>query len=118
DMNGVHQQVTRNATRANIFGVESEWLWKLGARDTAQAVFTYLSSKYRDYPTVDTQYYVPSDPLTPVMNLRGNRLPFAPEYGSALVYEHSFRLSNGGALLTRLQAKYQGEMFLTDFNRP
>jgi iron complex outermembrane recepter protein len=118
DMFGVHQQVTRNATEANIFGVEAELLWKPDAHDTVQAVFTYLSSKYCDYPTVDTQYYVPSDPLTPVMNLRGNRLPFAPEYGVALVVEHSFRLANGGALLARLQTKYQSEMYLTDFNRP
>jgi len=117
DMFGVHQQVTRNATKANIFGVESELLWKLTATDTLQAVFTYLSSKYRDYPTVDTQYYVPNDPLTPVINLRGNRLPFAPEYGGALVYEHSFKLPNGGGLFARLQTKYQSEMFLTDFNR-
>ena len=117
DMFGVHQQVTRNATRANIFGVESELTWKPTSADSVQAVFTYLSSKYRDYPTVDTQYYVPDDPLTPVMNLRGNRLPFAPEYGSALVYEHSFRLRNGGGLFARLQTRYQSEMFLTDFNR-
>jgi iron complex outermembrane receptor protein len=118
DMFGVHQQVTRNATRAGIYGIESELLWKPTPADTVQAVFTYLSSRYRDYPTVDTQYYVPSDPATPVMNLRGNRLPFAPEYGSALVYEHSFGLTNGGALLARLLTKYQSDMFLTDFNRP
>jgi iron complex outermembrane receptor protein len=116
-MSGVHQQVTRNATKANIFGIESELLWKLTPADTLQAVFTYLSSKYRDYPTVDTQYYVPGDPLTPVINLRGNRLPFAPEYGGALVYEHSFKLPNGGGLFARLQTRYQSEMFLTDFNR-
>ena len=117
DENGVHQQVTRNATRAAIFGVESELLWRPAARDTVQAVFTYLSSKYRDYPTIDTQYYVPGDPLSPVINLRGNRLPFAPEYTTALVYEHSFALANGGRLVPRLQTKYQSEMFLTDFNR-
>jgi iron complex outermembrane receptor protein len=117
DMSGVHQQVTRNATKANIFGLESELLWKLTGADTIQAVFTYLSAKYRDFPTVDTQYYVPSDPMTPVINLRGNRLPFAPEYGGALVYEHSFGLPNGGRLAARLQTRYQSEMFLTDFNR-
>jgi iron complex outermembrane receptor protein len=117
DMSGVHQQVTRNATKANIFGIESELLWKPTGADTIQGVFTYLSSKYRDYPTVDTQYYVPDDPLSPVINLRGNRLPFAPEYGGALIYEHSFNLPNGGRLAARLQARYQSEMFLTDFNR-
>lgn len=118
DATGVHQLVTRNATRASIYGIETEWLWKPTPDDVLQAVFTYLSAEYRDYPTVDFQYYVPTDPLTPVMNLRGNKLPFAPEYGAALVYEHYFQLPNGGRLVPRLQTKYQSEMFLTDFNRP
>jgi iron complex outermembrane receptor protein len=118
DATGVHQLVTRNATRAHIYGLEAEWLWKPSATDTLQAVFTYLIAEYRDYPTVDAQYYVPLDPLTPVINLRGNKLPFAPQYTSALVYERSFRLPRGARLVPRVQAKYQSEMFLTDFNRP
>lgn len=118
DANGVHQLVTRNATRAHIYGVETEWLWKPSAVDTLQAVFTYLVAEYRDYPTVDAQYYIPLDPLTPVINLRGNKLPFAPQYTTALVYERSFRLRNGARLVPRLQTKYQSQMFLTDFNRP
>ena len=52
------------------------------------------------------------------MNLRGDKRPFAPEYGSALVCEHYFQLANGARLVPRLQAKYQSEMFLIDFNRP
>jgi iron complex outermembrane receptor protein len=118
DATGVHQLVTRNATRAHISGIETEWLWKPGAADTLQAVFTWLTAEYRDYPTVDAQYYVPLDPLTPVINLRGNKLPFAPQYTAALVYEHSFRVRNGARLIPRLQTKYQSEMYLTDFNRP
>ena len=118
DASGLHQLNNRNATRAEIYGVESELLWKAGTNGTLQAVFTYLSAQYRDSPTVDSQYYVPADPLTPVINLRGNKLPFAPEVTSALVYEHVFRLPGGARLAPRLQAKYQSEMFLTDFNRP
>lgn len=117
DSQGVHQLVTRNATAANIYGIESELLWKPAADDTLQAVFTYLISEYRDYPTIDAQYYVATDPLTPVINLRGNKLPFAPEYTLALVYERSFALANGAKLVPRLQTKYQTEMYLTDFNR-
>ena len=116
--NGVHQQVTRNATRARIYGIESELLWKPAPDDVLQGVFTYLSAEYLDYPTVDTQYYVVSDALTPVINLQGNELPFAPEFTVALVYEHAFRMGNGARLVPRLQTKYQGEMYLTDFNRP
>jgi iron complex outermembrane receptor protein len=117
DASGVHQLVNRNATRAHIYGLESEWLWKPTGVDTLQAVLTWLDAEYRDYPTVDAQYYVPLDPLTPVVNLRGNRLPFAPEYTAALVYERSFPLSTGARLVPRLQTKYQSEMYLTDFNR-
>lgn len=118
DANGVHQTVTRNATAADIFGLESELLWQPASTDRVQAVFTYLVSEYRDYPTVDAQYYVADDPLTPVIDLKGNKLPFAPEYTFALVYERAFGLANGARLIPRLQAKYQSEMFLTDFNRP
>jgi iron complex outermembrane receptor protein len=118
DANGVHQQVTRNATRARIYGIESELLWKPAADDVLQGVFTYLSAEYLDYPTVDTQYYVASDPLSPVINLQGNKLPFAPEFTVAMVYEHTFRVANGARLVPRLQTKYQSEMYLTDFNRP
>jgi iron complex outermembrane receptor protein len=117
DAQGVHQLVTRNATAANIYGFESELLWKPSATDTLQALFTYLVSEYRDFPTIDAQYYVANDPLTPVINLKGNKLPFAPQYTSALVYERSFALPNGARLVPRLQTKYQSEMFLTDFNR-
>jgi iron complex outermembrane recepter protein len=117
DAQGVHQLVTRNATAANIYGIESELLWKPAANDTLQAVFTYLVSEYRDYPTIDAQYYVASDPLTPLVNLEGNKLPFAPEWTTALVYERAFALPNGARLVPRLQTKYQSEMFLTDFNR-
>ncbi len=118
DANGLHQLATRNATRAHIYGLETELLWKPSNSNTVQAVLTWLSAEYRDYPTVDTQYYVPSDPLSPVINLRGNRLPFAPEFTAALVLEHAFHLGNGARLVPRLQTKYQSEMFLTDFNRP
>ena len=118
DSSGVHQLVTRNATRARIYGIESELLWKPAPRDVLQGVVTFLSAEYLDYPTVDSQYYVVTDPLTPIINLRGNQLPFAPEFTAALVYEHSFPFGNGSRLVPRLQTKYQGEMFLTDFNRP
>jgi iron complex outermembrane recepter protein len=117
DAQGIHQLVTRNATRARIYGLESELLWQLAPDDILQGVFTYLSAEYLDFPTVDSQYYVVADPLTPVMNLRGNQLPFAPEFTTALVYEHSFRVANGARLVPRLQTKYQSEMYLTDFNR-
>jgi iron complex outermembrane receptor protein len=118
DSSGVHQLATRNATRASIYGLETEWLWKPNSADTLQAVLTYLSAEYRDYPTVDTQYYVPADPLTPVINLSGNKLPFAPRFTAALVLEHAFNLRSAARLVPRLQTKYQSEMFLTDFNRP
>jgi iron complex outermembrane receptor protein len=115
---GVHQLVTRNATRARIHGLESELLWKPAPNDVVQGVFTWLSAEYLDYPTVDVQYYVAADPLSPVINLQGHKLPFAPEFTAALVYEHSFPFANGARLVPRLQTKYQSEMYLTDFNRP
>jgi iron complex outermembrane receptor protein len=117
DAQGVHQLVTRNATRAHIYGIESELLWRPAPHDVLQGVLTWLSAEYRDYPTVDSQYYVVADPLTPVVNLRGSKLPFAPEFTAALVYEHSFPFADGARLVPRLQTRYQSAMYLTDFNR-
>jgi iron complex outermembrane receptor protein len=112
-----YQLVTRNATKARIVGIESELLWRPADAASLQAVFTWLRARYRDFPTVDSQYYVVGDPLSPATNLRGNRLPFAPKRTLALTYEHSFALANGARLVPRLQTKHQSEMFLTDFNR-
>ena len=41
------------------------------------------SAEYLNYPTVDLQYSAVSHPLTPVIHLRGNKRPFAPEFTAA-----------------------------------
>ena len=74
DANGVHQLVTRNATAAGIYRARIRAAVEARRRRTSlQAVFTYLISEYRDYPTVDAQYYVANDPLTPMINLQGQQ---------------------------------------------
>jgi outer membrane receptor protein involved in Fe transport len=103
--------VTRNATRARIYGIESELLWKPAPDDVLQGVFTYLSAEYLDYPTVDTQYYVVHDPLTPVINLQATSCP--SRRSSPRRWSTSIRsaCANGARLVPRLQTKYQSEMY-------
>ncbi len=115
--NGKQQLVNRNATEARIFGVESELTWRVGPADRVQGVFTWLNAEYEDFLTIDTTLYLPDDQQSPFTNLEGNKLPFAPEFTAAFVYEHEFALANGARIIPRLQTKYQSEMFLSDFNR-
>ena len=110
------QLVTRNATEALIFGLETELTWLITGLDRLQLVLSYLNAEYRDFPNIDNVLFATNDDMSPVVNLEGNRLPFSPEFSFAAVYEHSFEVL-GGWLTPRLQTQFQTAMFLSDFNR-
>lgn len=114
--NGIQQLVTVNATKASIYGLESEASWRVSANDRLQVSAALLSAEYDDFRTVDTNIFTASNP-NGAINLKGNKLPFAPEVAVTVVYEHFFDLPDGGVIVPRIQSKYQSEMFLTDFNR-
>jgi iron complex outermembrane receptor protein len=114
---GSQQLVTRNATEARIFGVETEVTWFASAADLFQLMVSYLNAEYEDFPNIDNVLYATDDPLSPVINLEGNKLPFSPEFSVAAAYEHSFELSNGASIVPRIQTQFQAEMYLGDFNR-
>lgn len=114
--NGIQQLVTVNATKASIYGLETEAIWRLTANDRLQASAALLNAEYDDFSTVDTNMFTASN-SNGIVNLKGSKLPFAPEFAMTLVYEHFFDLPNGGVIAPRIQSKYQTEMYLTDFNR-
>lgn len=115
--NGIQQLVTENATKATIYGIESEASWQITDSDRLQVAAAYLNAEYDEFLTVDTNIFTPGNP-NGVTNLEGNKLPFAPEFSITAVYEHYFTLPNGGQIVPRIQSKYQTAMYLTDFNRP
>ena len=114
---GSQQLVTRNATEARIFGLETEVFWYITGVDRLQLVASYLNAEYRDFPNIDSVLFATNDPESPIVNLEGNKLPFAPEFSVTAAYEHTFPLGEGSALIPRLQTQVQSVMYLDDFNR-
>ncbi len=114
--NGIQQLVTVNATKASIYGLETELNWRVTEADRLQVSAAYLNAEYDNFPTVDTNIFTAGNP-NGAINLKGNKLPFAPTFSITAVYEHFFDLPNGGAIVPRIQSKYQSKMYLTDFNR-
>lgn len=51
-----------------------------------------------------------------VANIRGNRLPFAPEYSMTLNYEHRFGLSSGFSIVPLASVRWQSEMWFDTLN--
>ena len=113
---GSQQLVTRNATEAQIFGFETELQWLITGDDRFQLALSYLNAQYRDFPNIDNVLFATNDPLSPIVNLEGNRLPFSPEFSVAAVYEHTFAF-DFGYITPRVQTQFQTAMFLSDFNR-
>ena len=114
---GTTGTVTRNATSARIFGLETEIFWFITGQDRLQLMLNYLNAEYRDFPTIDNVLYATNDPDSPIVNLEGNKLPFAPEFSMAAAYEHTFLVGRVNAIIPRIQTQIQTAMHLSDFNR-
>ena len=114
---GSQQLVTRNATEARIFGLETEVFWYISGVDRLQLAASYLNAEYRDFPNIDNVLFSTNDPDSPIINLEGNKLPFSPEFSVAAAYEHVFVLGDHGSLIPRIQTQFQTAMYLGDFNR-
>ena len=113
---GSQQLVTRNATEARIFGLETELSWLITGADRLQVALSYLNAEYRDFPNIDNVLFATNDQASPIVNLKGNRLPFSPEFSIAAAFEHTFSF-DFGYITPRVQTQFQTAMFLSDFNR-
>jgi iron complex outermembrane recepter protein len=51
-----------------------------------------------------------------VSDIRGNRLPFAPEYSATLNYEHRFSLASGFAIVPFASLHWQSKMYFDTLN--
>ena len=49
-------------------------------------------------------------------NIRGNQLPFAPEYSATLNYEHRFEMSSGFSIVPLASVHWQSEMWFDALN--
>jgi iron complex outermembrane recepter protein len=105
--------VTVNAGRAAIKGIETEAQWRITSADRLDTSFNYLSARYTNYLNVP-------DPLTGAIypSLDGHYLPKAPELSTRLRYGHSFTLPNSWTLTPAANFYYQTFSYLREFNLP
>ena len=110
--NSVISLVT-NAGKATNYGVEIESQWSITDNDRLSGFFNYLNATYDTYEDA-------FDALTntPVASLRGNDLPYAPEYSTSLQYAHDFNLENGAKIVSSASFYWQAESYIREFNFP
>jgi iron complex outermembrane receptor protein len=105
--------VTTNAARARMYGLELEGQWQITATDRFGGFFNYLHATYVDYKDgIDQQTSI----VYP--SLDGNHLPFAPVFSGRAQYTHEISLANGGRILATGAVFWQATSYLREFNLP
>jgi iron complex outermembrane receptor protein len=111
-VSGIISGVT-NAAKATVQGAEVEFSARPAAGLTLDLAGAYLDAKFDDFPTTN-----PDISPTAAVNLRGNRLPRAPEWTVTAGAGYTFGLGNSGSLLTRVDWQFQSRTFFDEFNEP
>jgi len=110
-VSGIISGVT-NAAKATVEGVEVEFSAKPVTGLTLDLAGAWLDAKFDDFPTTN-----PDVGATPI-NLRGNRLPRAPEWTITAGAGYEFNLGSNGSITTRADWQYQSRTFFDEFNVP
>lgn len=116
------QSVLTNAGKSTIYGIEIEAV----ARPTDQLELTgqvsWLHAEFDEFCTGDpTQPAAPIDPGCTAQNpidLSGNRLRRTPKFTLSGSAAYTIPFANGSALRLQTDARYQSQMYFTQFNRP
>jgi iron complex outermembrane receptor protein len=69
------------------------------------------SNDYGGLPACD-----PASGIGSCLDVTGNNLAHAPSATLTAIYEHNFRLANGGTLMPRISAHYESSSWLSPFN--
>jgi iron complex outermembrane receptor protein len=111
--NAPSQQITSNAAKAGIYGVEIEGEWRLTPIDKVSGFLNYLHARYTDYHNaIDTlnNHVVP--------DLDGNRLINAPDSSVRAEYAHTFGIGSDSTLTPSAAVYWQSVMYLREVNSP
>jgi outer membrane receptor protein involved in Fe transport len=112
---------------ARVWGVEGEFLFLPMPRLQFNANLSHLNTRIGDFTTVDAANPAQVDPRiqTPVtapqvpVNLRGNELPYAPNFKANFGAQYTMPLGAGGWSATvRGDYVVQGNYFAREFNTP
>lgn len=109
-------ELTENAGKSKIWGIESDLISKVPVVGTFNATVDYLHARYTDFPSVED----PSDPSSvPGVNvqLAGNTPPQAPTWSISAGLTHDWELG-AGLLSGRIESKYQSSENFSFYNFP
>jgi iron complex outermembrane recepter protein len=108
-------QITTNAAKAAIYGLELEGQWRVTPQDHLSGFLDLQHATYRDYANAVDQLAGTVYP-----SLSGNYLPNAPKVSAKFQFAHDFLLpGNGNGTLTPSVSVYgQTVSYLREFNFP
>lgn len=111
------QLVTENAAESSIDGVEIEIDWAPYRQGRLSGFVAWLDAEIDDWETQDTVFCEQRfGDGCPIVNLKGNQLPRAPEWSVTLSYEHQIVLADGSTLTPWLSVHWQDDYYLRPFN--
>ncbi|MGO4892748.1 TonB-dependent receptor [Flavobacterium sp. W21_SRS_FM6] len=90
-------QVTSNAGKAEVDGIELESRYYITAYDKLNVALTWLNAEYTDYQLNDT------------INLKGEKLNRSPEYTAIVSYQHIFEMENGADIEFDISSRWSDE---------
>jgi iron complex outermembrane receptor protein len=93
-------QVTTNAGKAKVDGVEIEALAKLNPRNRIDASLSWLDARYTEYEIV------------PGVDLAGEALNRSPKWAFGLGYQHTVPLADGAQIELGIHTRYSAKYIL------
>ncbi len=112
------QLVTENAGESSINGLEVEVDWIPVENGRLTGYVSWLDAEVDDWVTKNTNFCGPryGSAGCPEINLKGNKLPRAPEFAFTVAYEHTFYLGNGSKLIPWVSYHWEDDQYLQAFN--
>ncbi len=114
--------VVENASDAETYGLEVEWLWLATGNFRIDGSISWLHTEFADFFSTDPlnpHVGIRCNPVTGlecVQQLSGNDLLRAPELKVSLSAEYDINLGQAGLLTLRGEYAYTDEMYHTIFN--
>jgi iron complex outermembrane recepter protein len=112
--NGLPEALTENAGKSRIWGVETDFIYKVPYLGTLNTTVDYLHARYIDFLSVAD----PSDPTAHGnVQLAGHTPPQAPTWSAQVGLEHHWPAFDG-TVTGRIQTKIQSSSNFSFYNFP
>ncbi|NVJ60079.1 MAG: TonB-dependent receptor [Gammaproteobacteria bacterium] len=122
--------VTSNAGRAEIKGLEVEWIYRPWDNGKFTGGVGFLDAKFLSWPGYAGEAYfceeraelgpqfecIPQDDGSGTSSIAGNEMPYAAPISFTLDYTHDFALEGGATLTTWTKFHWEDEMHFTEGN--